>query len=253
MAANSMTPPDGSPVHVLVVSDDSLPTDESSLATMLCIAFRYEGWAASTAQHGATALRAARKFRPDAIVLDVAPPSSGGHQILADLHAEVPDVPILLLSAADATADRIAGLYAGADDYVTKPFSLEEVLARLRVVMRRAGRIGQARTDELTVADLRLVENTREVTRAGIPIALTATEYKLLRYLMHNQRRVVSKSQILDHVWNYDFGGRANIVQLYISYLRRKIDHREPHLIHTVRGFGYTLRKPDGDSPVQTF
>src|SRR4051812_17514985 len=228
--------PDGGPVRVLVVDD------EPTLAELLSMALRYEGWEVRAAGDGAGAVRTAREFRPDAVVLDVMLPDFDGLEVLRRMRAEQPDVPVLFLTARDAVEDRIAGLTAGGDDYVTKPFSLEEVVARLRGLMRRTAAVTRADETLLVVCDLTLDEDSREVRRAGDPITLTATEYELLRYLMRNPRRVLSKAQILDRVWNYDFGGQANVVELYISYLRKKIDVGRDPMIHTMRGAGYVLK-----------
>jgi two-component system, OmpR family, response regulator len=234
------TRPDGSPVRVLVVDD------EPSLAELLASVLRYEGWDIAVAEDGTSAVRTAREFRPDAVVLDVMLPDFNGLEVLRRLRAEQPRVCVLFLTARDAVEDRVAGITAGGDDYVTKPFSLEEVLARLRGLLRRAGVARAARAGtELTVADLAMDEDAREVRRDGELIELTATEFELLRFLMRNPRRVLSKAQILDRVWNYDFGGQAHVVELYISYLRKKIDAGRDPLIHTVRGVGYIL-KPGG-------
>jgi two-component system OmpR family response regulator len=228
--------PDGSPARVLVVDD------EPSLAELLASVLRYEGWDIRTAADGSSAVRIAREFTPDAIVLDVMLPDFSGIEVLRRVRAELPHVCVLFLTARDAVEDRIAGITAGGDDYVTKPFSLEEVLARLRGLLRRAG-VARARGGtELTVGDLTMDEEAREVRRAGELIELTATEFELLRFLMRNPRRVLSKAQILDRVWNYDFGGQAHVVELYISYLRKKIDAGRVPLIHTVRGVGYVLK-----------
>ncbi|AWK10005.1 DNA-binding response regulator [Streptomyces spongiicola] len=228
---------DGSPVRVLVVDD------ESSLTELLSMALRYEGWEVRSAGDGAGAVRAARAFRPDAVILDVMLPDMDGLTVLGRLRRELPDVPVLFLTARDAVEDRIAGLTAGGDDYVTKPFSLEEVVARLRGLIRRSGRAAAARDESLlVVGDLTLDEDSHEVTRDGTSIHLTATEFELLRYLMRNPRRVLSKAQILDRVWSYDFGGQANVVELYISYLRRKIDAGRTPMIHTRRGAGYLIK-----------
>jgi two-component system, OmpR family, response regulator len=228
--------PDGTPIRVLVVDD------EPSLAELLASVLRYEGWDIRTAGDGSSAVRAAREFQPDAIVLDVMLPDFNGLEVLRRVRSEQPHVCVLFLTARDAVEDRVAGITAGGDDYVTKPFSLEEVLARLRGLLRRAG-VARARTgSELTVADLTMDEEAREVRRAGDLIELTATEFELLRFLMRNPRRVLSKAQILDRVWNYDFGGQAHVVELYISYLRKKIDAGREPLIHTVRGVGYVLK-----------
>ncbi|WP_272493233.1 response regulator transcription factor [Actinacidiphila acidipaludis] len=229
--------PDGTPVRVLVVDD------EPDLAEVLAGVLGYEGWQVRTAGDVATAVAEARSFRPDAVVLDVMLPDGDGLAVLRELRAGQPDVCVLFLTARDSVEDRIAGITAGGDDYVTKPFSLEEVLARLRGLLRRAG-MTRARGDAavLTVGDLVMDEDAREVTRGGEVVELSPTEFELLRYLMRNPRRVLSKTQILDHVWSYDFGGQAHVVELYISYLRRKIDAGREPMIHTVRGAGYLLK-----------
>ncbi|ABD09708.1 two component transcriptional regulator, winged helix family [Frankia casuarinae] len=228
------------PVRVLVVDD------ETTLAELLSMALRYEGWEVRSAADGRGALRLARDFRPDAVVLDIMLPDMDGLEVLRRLRAESPDVPVLFLTARDAVEDRVAGLTAGGDDYVTKPFSLEELVARLRGLMRRAARTTEAlQGARLVVGDLTMDEESREVQRAGQPVHLTATEFELLRFFMRNPRRVLSKAQILDRVWNYDFGGQANVVELYVSYLRKKIDAGRPPMIHTMRGAGYVLRPAD--------
>jgi two-component system OmpR family response regulator len=227
---------DGTPIRVLVVDD------EPSLAELLASVLRYEGWEIQTAGDGSSAVRTAREFQPDAVVLDIMLPDFDGLEVLRRVRAGLPHVCVLFLTARDAVTDRVAGITAGGDDYVTKPFSLEEVLARLRGLLRRAG-ITRARGDtELVFGDLTMDEDAREVRRGGEPIELTATEFELLRFLMRNPRRVLSKAQILDRVWNYDFGGQAHVVELYISYLRKKIDSGREPLIHTVRGVGYVLK-----------
>jgi two-component system OmpR family response regulator len=228
---------DGSPVRILVVDD------EPSLTDLLAMALRYEGCDVRTAATGNAAVRAAREFKPDAVVLDVMLPDINGFEVLRRLRGHLADVPVLFLTARDSVEDRVAGLTAGGDDYVTKPFSLEEVVARLRALMRRSGLAAAEREEAtLSVGDLTLNEDSHEVRRGGDPIALTATEFELLRYLMRNPRRVLSKAQILDRVWNYDFGGQANVVELYISYLRKKIDAGRSPMIHTLRGAGYVLK-----------
>ncbi|HEU5484937.1 MAG TPA: response regulator transcription factor [Microlunatus sp.] len=231
-----ITRPDGSPIRILAVDD------ESSLTELLSMAMRYEGWLVSTAASGNEAVKAAREIRPDAIVLDMMLPDFDGLEVMRRVRAEDPDVPVIFLTAKDAVADRINGLTAGGDDYVTKPFSLEEVIARLRALLRRSGAATGRSESLLIVGDLTLDEDSHEVTRGSDPISLTATEFELLRYLMRNPRRVLSKAQILDRVWNYDFGGQANVVELYISYLRKKIDANRAPMIHTMRGAGYVLR-----------
>ncbi len=237
-ASTALTRPDGSPVRALVVDD------EASLGELVQLALRYEGWQVETATDGASALTKARTLQPDVIVLDVMMPGLDGVEVLRRLRSTGDDVPVLFLTAKDAVADRIVGLTAGGDDYVTKPFSLEEVVARLRALLRRSGRAVTGYTDPvLRVGDLTLDEESYEVTRAGRPIELTAKEFELLRYLMRNPRRVVSKLQILDRVWSYDFEGRSSIVEIYISYLRKKIEGEGmPPLIHTVRGVGYLIK-----------
>lgn len=230
---------DGTPVRVLVVDDEQMLTD------LLSMALKMEGWQVRTAASGFEALAAAKEFRPDALVLDIMMPDLDGMSVLQRLRQSGDDVPVLFLTAKDAVADRVAGLTAGGDDYVTKPFSLEEVVARLRALMRRSG-TAHAAEDEpiLRVGDLSLNEDSHEVERAGTEIELTATEFELLRFLMRNERKVVSKAQILDRVWSYDFGGRSSVVELYISYLRKKIDAGREPLIHTVRGVGYMIKAP---------
>ncbi|MEI2730273.1 MAG: response regulator transcription factor [Candidatus Nanopelagicales bacterium] len=228
--------PDGGAIRMLVVDD------EKTLSDLLAMALRYEGWEVQTANDGMSALRAAREFGPDAVVLDVMLPDMTGLEVLARLRDTQPNVPVLFLTAKDAVEDRVAGLTAGGDDYVTKPFSLEEVVARLRGLVRRTATVATTSESELRVGDLTLDEDSHEVSRDGEPITLTATEFELLRYLMRNPKRVLSKAQILDRVWNYDFGGQANVVELYISYLRKKIDSGRSPMIHTMRGAGYVLK-----------
>ncbi|MFX0539255.1 response regulator transcription factor [Ornithinimicrobium sp. Y1847] len=232
---------DGTPVRVLVVDD------EVQLTELLTMALRYEGWQVETATTGLDAVRIAREFRPDAVVLDMMLPDIDGMEVLRRMRANEPDVPVLFLTARDAVEDRVAGLTAGGDDYVTKPFSLEEVVARCRALMRRTVMVADPGGSMLVVGDLTLDEDAHEVMRDGSEITLTATEFELLRYLMRNPRRVLSKAQILDRVWHYDFGGQANIVELYISYLRKKIDAGREPMIHTMRGAGYVL-KPAGSA-----
>ena len=234
-----MRHPDGTAVRVLVVDD------EASLTELLSMALRFEGCEVRTAADGLTAVRTSRDFRPDLVVLDVMLPDIDGMEVLRRLRTEDEDVPVLFLTARDAVDDRIAGITAGGDDYVTKPFSLEEVIARLRGLIRRSTVLTGRSDAALTVGDLVLDEDSHEVFRAGESINLTATEFELLRYLMRNPRRVLSKAQILDRVWNYDFGGQANVVELYISYLRKKVDAGRLPMIHTLRGAGYVL-KPAG-------
>ena len=234
--SETLTRADGTPIRILTVDD------EPSLTELLSMAMRYEGWEVSTAGSGLEAVKAARDLRPDALVLDMMLPDFDGLEVMRRVRTKMPDVPVLFLTAKDAVEDRIGGLTAGGDDYVTKPFSLEEVIARMRGLLRRSGAT-VARSDAvLVVGDLTLDEDSHEVARSGEEISLTATEFELLRYLMRNPRRVLSKAQILDRVWNYDFGGQANVVELYISYLRKKIDAGRAPMIHTLRGAGYVLR-----------
>ena len=234
-----LTRPDGTPIRVLTVDD------ESSLTDLLGMALRYEGWDVSSADSGLGAVQAARDVRPDAIVLDMMLPDFDGLEVMRRIRTEQPDVPVIFLTARDAVDDRVQGLTAGGDDYVTKPFSLEEVVLRLRALLRRTGVTSEDGGAKIVVGDLVLDEDSHEVTRAGDPITLTATEFELLRFMMRNAKRVLSKAQILDRVWSYDFGGRSNIVELYVSYLRKKIDSGREPMIHTLRGAGYVL-KPAG-------
>jgi two-component system OmpR family response regulator len=196
-----------------------------------------------TASSGRDAVAGAKEFNPDIIVLDIMLPDFDGLEVMRRIRAENADVPVLFLTAKDAVADRVVGLTAGGDDYVTKPFSVEELVARIRGIVRRSILATEAREDpEIVVGDLVLNEETYEVFRGDARVELTATEFELLRYLMRNPKRVLSKAQILDRVWSYDFGGRSSIVEIYISYLRKKIDTLGPAMIHTVRGVGYVLR-----------
>ncbi len=230
---------DGTPVRVLVVDD------EDNLTELLSMALRYEGWEVRSAATGTQAVKVAREFSPDAVALDMMLPDFDGLEVLRRMRSESPNVPVLFLTAKDAVEDRVAGLTAGGDDYVTKPFSLEEVVARLRALMRRTTVLAEDSASLMVVGDLTMDEDSHEVTRAGTEIQLTATEFELLRYLMRNPKRVLSKAQILDRVWNYDFGGQANVVELYISYLRKKIDVGRAPMIHTMRGVGYVLKPTD--------
>ena len=227
--------PDGSPIRALVVDD------EPSLAELVSMGTRMLGWDVTVSHDGQDAVKQARATTPDILVLDWMLPGIEGPEVLRRVRAFLPDVPALFLTAKDTVDDRIEGLSSGGDDYVTKPFSLEEVLLRLHRLVQRSG-AATADEAELVVGDLTLNVDSREVTRGGDAVQLTATEFDLLRYLMENARRVVSKPQILDAVWNYDFGGQANIVELYVSYLRKKIDVGREPMIHTVRGAGYVLK-----------
>lgn len=235
--APALRRPDGSALRVLVVDDEQMLTD------LLSMALRMEGWEVRTAGSGFDALAQAREFDPDALVLDIMMPDLDGMAVLQRLRHAGNDVPVLFLTAKDAVSDRVAGLTAGGDDYVTKPFSLEEVIARVRGLVRRSMLTqGGANDPVLRVGDLSLDEESYEVRRGEDLIELTATEFELLRFLMRNPRRVLSKAQILDHVWSYDFGGRETVVELYISYLRKKVDAGREPMISTVRGVGYMLK-----------
>ncbi|MBV7294159.1 response regulator transcription factor [Corynebacterium sp. TAE3-ERU16] len=226
-------------VTVLVVDD------EPNIVELLAVSLKFQGFTVATARSGQEALRVARSCEPDAFILDVMMPGMDGFELLGKLRAEGFDGPVLYLTAKDAVEHRIHGLTIGADDYVTKPFSLEEVITRLRVILRRGRLLDDGASDAtLSYADLTLNDDTHEVTKAGRIVDLSPTEFNLLRYLMLNAEVVLSKAKILDNVWHYDFGGDGNVVESYISYLRRKIDTDAPHLIHTVRGVGYVLRTP---------
>ncbi len=231
---------DGSAMRALVVDD------EESLADLVAMSLRYEGWDVKTAHTVKQAVSAADHFTPDIAVLDIMLPDGDGVALMKTLRQTHQGLPVLFLTAKDAVSDRVAGLTAGGDDYVTKPFSLEELVARLRGVLRRVGAgVSEKENVELRVGDLVLNEDSYEVSRDGNMIELTSTEFELLRYLMRNPRRVLSKANILDRVWDYDFGGKASIVEIYISYLRKKIDAFGPTLIHTVRGVGYIIKPAD--------
>ena len=222
--------------RILVVDDEPRITD------LVAMALRYEGFEVATAGTGRAGLKAVEDFRPALIVLDVMLPDMDGFAVTERLTADRVKVPVLFLTARDAVEDKVRGLTLGGDDYVTKPFSIEELVARIRALLRRTESLNDG--GPLVFADLELDDGTHEVSRAGTPIELTATEFRLLRYLMQNAPRVLSKAQILDHVWHYDFGGDANIVETYVSYLRRKIDVLGTPMIHTVRGVGYRLSAP---------
>jgi two-component system OmpR family response regulator len=223
-------------LRVLIVDD------EPRLAEVLARLLTLEGWQARAALDGLSAVRVAAEFRPHAVVLDVGLPDISGFEVLRRLRAADPSVCVLFLTARDAVEDRVAGIRVGGDDYVTKPFSMEEVAARLRGLVRRAGLTRANSDNAITVGDLVMIEDAREVWRGEDAIELTATEFELLRFLMRNPRRVLSKTQILAQVWDYDFGGNAHVVELYISYLRKKIDAGRTPMIHTVRGVGYVLK-----------
>jgi two-component system, OmpR family, response regulator len=223
--------------HRVLVVDD-----EPNIVDVISMALRYQGFEVAEAATGAEALAQVRAFRPHLIVLDVMLPDMEGFDVAQRLGSQRADVPIIFLTARDSTEDKVRGLTTGGDDYVTKPFSLEELVARIRTILRRTG-AAAPESGHLTFEDLELDEDTMEVTRGGEPIELTATEYRLLRYLMANPRRVMTRAQLLDHVWDYDFGGDGRVLETYISYLRKKLDSDgQAPLIHTVRGVGYSLR-----------
>lgn len=222
--------------------------DEASLVDAVATALRYEGFEAIEARSGRDGLACAQTEALDLIVLDVMLPDIDGFEVARRLRAGGVTTPILFLTARHGLDDKVAGFGAGADDYVTKPFSLAEIVLRARAIVRRAGRGQGQQTSRLTFADVELDQDTHEVRRAGLPVELTATEFKLLRLFMLNPRRVLAKAQILDHVWHYDFGGDSNILETYVSYVRRKLSAAGPPLIHTVRLVGYVLREPDGES-----
>src|SRR3954452_5576796 len=219
--------------------------DEPNIVDVIAMALRYQGFDVATAANGSEALSRVSSCRPHLIVLDVMLPDMDGFEVAVRLGAQRAGVPIIYLTARDSTEDKIRGLTTGGDDYVTKPFSLEELVARIRTVLRRTG-AAEPESARLTFDDLELDEDTMEVTRAGEAIELTATEYRLLRYLMLNPRRVMTRGPLLDHVWDYDFGGDGRVLETYISYLRKKLDAEGPPLIQTVRGVGYALRTRRG-------
>src|SRR5436305_6232133 len=232
-----MADSDPNALRILVVDD------EPNVVDVISMALRFQGFTVAAAGSGAEALAQVADFRPHLVVLDIMLPDMEELDVAERLSAKRIDVPIISLTARHATEDKVRGLTIGGDDYVTKPFGLAELVARIRTILRRSG-LAEEDSNRLVFADLELDEDTREVSRAGRPIELTATEYRLLRYLMLNGRRVLTRSQLLDHVWEYDFGGDARVLETYISYLRKKIDAEQPPLIHTVRGVGYTLRAP---------
>ena len=223
--------------RVLVVDD------EPSIVDAISMALRHQGFGVESADTGQDALEQVRRWRPHVMVLDVMLPDMEGFEVARRLAAEHAEVPILFLSARNKTVDKVRGLTVGGDDYVTKPFSLEELIARLRNILRRTGALAET-SARLRFSDLELDEDAREVSRSGRPIDLTPTEFRLLRYLMRNPRRVLTRAQLLDHVWSYDFGGDARVLETYIGYLRKKIDAEGVPLLHTARGIGYVLKLP---------
>jgi two-component system OmpR family response regulator len=223
-----------SAARVLVVDD------EENISFLVSSALRHSGFDVATAPDGRQALSSVRSFAPHLVVLDVMLPDLDGFEVCRRMRNEGADIPVLFLTARDGTEDKVHGLTIGGDDYVTKPFSLEELVARVQAILRRDGRTESSA--RLGLADLEMDDDAHTVRRAGEPVELSPTEYKLLRFLLLNTGRVMSRTQILEHVWEYDFGGNATVVETYISYLRKKIDHVEPALIQTVRGVGYSLR-----------
>ncbi len=219
--------------------------DEPNIRELLSVSLKFQGFDVETAADGPRALDRARSFRPDALILDVMMPGMDGFGLLRRLRADGVEAPALFLTARDSLEDKVTGLTIGGDDYVTKPFSLEEVVARLRVLLRRGG-FGDnpEQNPRITFADIELDDDTHEVWKSGDLVALSPTEFTLLRYFMINAGTVLSKPRILDHVWNYDFGGEVNVVESYVSYLRRKVDTGDKRLIHTLRGVGYVMREP---------
>jgi two-component system, OmpR family, response regulator len=218
--------------------------DEPTIVELLSMSLRYAGFEVATATNGREALEVQQSFRPDMMLVDVMMPQLDGFDVVKRLRSEGTKVPVLFLTAKDAVEDRLTGLTIGGDDYVTKPFSLEEVIARVRVVLSRVGRDADGPRTRYEFADIELDDETHEVWKAGTPVSLSRTEFALLRYFLGNINRVLSKAQILDHVWQYDFGGDGNVVESYVSYLRKKIDTSEPRLLHTIRGVGYVMRVP---------
>ncbi|MFE3290130.1 response regulator transcription factor [Rhodococcus sp. NPDC059234] len=219
--------------------------DEPNIVELLSVSLRFQGFEVEVAGNGPEGLDKARAFRPDAMILDVMMPGMDGFGLLRRLRADGVDAPVLFLTAKDAVEDKVTGLTLGADDYVTKPFSLEEVVARLRVILRRVSRDPDAaEPSRIRFADLELDDDTHEVWKGGDPVSLSPTEFTLLRYFMVNAGVVLSKPRILDHVWHYDFGGEVGVVESYVSYLRRKVDTGDRRLIHTLRGVGYVMREP---------
>ena len=216
--------------------------DEEYIRDLVSSALRIAGFESMTVNDGSNALAAVTTHRPDLLILDVGMPGIDGFEVCRRLRADGDATPVVFLTARDANEDKVSGFTKGGDDYLTKPFSLEELIARVRAVLRRTQGKAEA-VNKLQYADLEIDEDTMRVSRGGRPIQLSPTEFKLLRFLMVNRERVLSKSQILDHVWQYDFGGSGGVVENYISYLRKKVDDVEPALIHTVRGFGYVLRR----------
>lgn len=237
MAAQPLQRTDGSPVRALVVDD------EHALADAVAQAFEGDGWSVRAVHRGRDVLFAVREFQPDVVVLDVMLPDIDGFEVLERLRDARDDVRVLFLTARDAPEDRLAGLTGGGDDYLTKPFGIEELLVRARILARTSARVtATGSTSATTVGDLRLDADDRTVSRGGDPIELTPTEYELLRHLARNANRVLSRDQLLANVWGMDFGTSSNLVDMYVSYLRKKLDAGREPMLQTVRGAGYVLR-----------
>lgn len=233
---NMVTQVDTAGARILVVDD------EANIVDVISMALRYQGFEVESAENGVDAITAVHKFKPDLVLLDIMLPDMEGFEVAERLGSTRGRTPIIFLTARDSTEDKVRGLTIGGDDYVTKPFSLEELVARVRLILRRNGPAGANAEDTLRFETLTLDEATREVTRGGRAIDLTATEFRLLRYFMLNPRRVLTRQQILDHVWEYDFDGDARVLETYVSYLRKKVDTGDEPLIQTIRGIGYALR-----------
>lgn len=233
-------PADRAPEARILVVDD-----EPMIVELLSVSLRYQGFEVAAAANGAEGLDKAKTFRPDALIVDVMMPGMDGFGLLRRLRADGIEAPVLFLTARDEVEDKVTGLTLGADDYVTKPFSLEEVVARLRVILRRSGHaVEERKSSRIRFEDIELDDDTHEVWKAGEPVSLSPTEFTLLRYFMVNAGTVLSKPRILDHVWRYDFGGEVGVVETYVSYLRKKVDTGPDQLIHTLRGVGYVMRSP---------
>ena len=239
---------DAMPEHATTDHRILVVDDEPNIVDVVSMALRFQGFEVASAATGQEALDQVRAFRPHLMVLDVMLPDMEGFDVAERLGTQRADVPIVFLTARDATPDKIRGLTSGGDDYVTKPFSLEELVARIRSILRRTG-AAEPESSRLMFEDLELDDDAHEVARGGNPVDLTATEYRLLRYLMLNPRRVLTRAQLLEHVWDYDFGGDARVLETYVSYLRKKLDATEPRLLHTARGVGYVLRAPKVSAP----
>lgn len=240
MACMNGVPADRTPEARILVVDD-----EPMIVELLSVSLRYQGFEVAAANNGAEGLDKAKTFRPDALIVDVMMPGMDGFGLLRRLRADGIESPVLFLTARDEVEDKVTGLTLGADDYVTKPFSLEEVVARLRVILRRSGHaVEERKSSRIRFEDIELDDDTHEVWKAGEPVSLSPTEFTLLRYFMVNAGTVLSKPRILDHVWRYDFGGEVGVVETYVSYLRKKVDTGPDRLIHTLRGVGYVMRAP---------